>query len=86
MAYSTNEIKKIESSKFDPLDNPLKNAPHTVEELVASECEHGYSREEAAYPLQLIFSQKYWPPIGRVDNVHGDRNLICSCPSMDSYR
>ena len=80
------EINLVESSKFDKIDNPLKNAPHTYVELASSEWKHAYSREEAAFPTEYVKNNKYWAPVARVDNVFGDRNLVCSCPSMDEYK
>ena len=71
---------------FDKNDNPLKNAPHTHIELAANEWKHKYDRETAAYPSATLKSYKYWPPVARVDNVYGDKNLFCSCPSMDEYK
>ena len=80
------EINLVESSKFDKIDNPLKNAPHTYVELASTEWKHAYSREEAAFPTEYVKNNKYWAPVARVDNVYGDRNLVCSCPSMDEYK
>jgi glycine dehydrogenase len=80
------EINKVETSKFDKIDNPLKNAPHTYIELASNEWKHKYSREEAAFPNEFVKNNKYWAPVARVDNVYGDRNLVCSCPSMDEYK
>ena len=80
------EINKVENSKFDKVDNPLKNAPHTYIELASNEWKHKYSREEAAFPNEFVKNNKYWAPVARVDNVYGDRNLVCSCPSMDEYK
>ena len=80
------EIDKIKSGIFDKLDNPLKNAPHTHVELVANKWDHKYEREEAAYPSEFLRTFKYWPPVARVDNVYGDKNLFCTCPSMDEYK
>ena len=80
--------KEIESVEWDKLpleDNPLVNAPHTAAVVTADKWEHAYSREQAAYPLASLRESKYWSPVGRVDNVYGDRNLICSCPSMSEY-
>ena len=79
------EIDKIKSGAFDKLDNPLKNAPHTHVELASNKWEHKYEREEAAYPSEFLRTLKYWPPVARVDNVYGDKNLFCTCPSMDEY-
>ena len=80
------EIDLVETSKFDKIDNPLKNAPHTYVELSSNEWSHKYTREEAAFPNEYVKNNKYWAPVGRVDNVYGDRNLVCSCPSMDEYK
>jgi glycine dehydrogenase len=80
------EIERVISGEFDALDNPLKNAPHTAEELVADAWTHAYTREQAAYPVPELRARKYWPPVGRVDNVYGDRNLFCACPSIESYQ
>ena len=80
------EIDKIETGKFEKKDNPIINAPHTYLELSADEWKHSYKREEAAFPNQYLKDNKYWPPVGRVDNVFGDRNLVCSCPSLQEYK
>ena len=80
------EIKMVQNEVFDKEDNPLKNAPHTNLELSSDSWTHKYTREQAAFPLQYLKANKFWPPVARVDNVHGDRNLVCSCPSLDSYR
>jgi len=79
------EIDKIQSGDYDKVDNPLKNAPHTHVELSSNKWEHKYEREEAAYPSEILRTVKYWPPVARVDNVYGDKNLFCTCPSMDEY-
>ncbi len=79
------EIDKIQSGSYDKIDNPLKNAPHTHVELSSNKWEHKYEREEAAYPSEILRTVKYWPPVARVDNVYGDKNLFCTCPSMDEY-
>ncbi len=80
-----NEIRAVEAGQLDANDNPLKNAPHTALELVG-EWTHAYSREQAVYPVASLIEAKYWPPVGRVDNVFGDRNLICACPSIEAYQ
>ena len=80
------EINLVEENKFDKSDNPLKNAPHTYLELASNDWNHKYSREEAAFPMEYLKYIKYWAPVARVDNVYGDRNLVCSCPSMDEYK
>jgi glycine dehydrogenase len=79
------EIAKVERGEWPRDDNPLKGAPHTAEALLAARWPHAYSREEAAYPLPALRHRKYWSPVGRVDNVWGDRNLSCSCPPMSAY-
>ena len=80
------EITMVQNKIFDAKDNPLKNAPHTHQELTSDVWEHKYTREQAAFPLKFLKENKFWAPVSRVDNVYGDRNLVCSCPSMDSYR
>ncbi|MGE8348242.1 aminomethyl-transferring glycine dehydrogenase [Pseudomonas helleri] len=79
------EIRAVENGSLDKDDNPLKNAPHTAAEIVG-EWTHPYSREQAVYPVASLIEGKYWPPVGRVDNVFGDRNLVCACPSIESYQ
>jgi glycine dehydrogenase len=73
------EIRQIEAGAWPQDNNPLKNAPHTAESLLGSEWARPYTREVAAYPVAALRSNKYWSPVGRVDNVYGDRNLFCSC-------
>ena len=80
------EIDKVNSGLFDKEDNPLKNAPHTYTELSSDEWKHSYTRKQAAFPKKYLQDYKYWAPVARVDNVYGDRNLVCSCPSMDEYK
>ena len=79
------EILKVQSGVWPLADNPLVNAPHTHQVLLSDEWSHPYSRSEAAYPLQALRDNKYWPPVGRIDNVYGDRNLFCACPAIESY-
>jgi glycine dehydrogenase len=80
------EIDKVKSGEYDKIDNPITNSPHTHVELIANKWEHKYEREEAAYPSEFLKQIKYWPPVARVDNVYGDKNLVCSCPSIDEYK
>jgi len=80
------EIGKVDAGEYARDDNPLSNAPHTLADICANEWNHSYSREEAAFPVASLRASKYWPAVNRVDNVHGDRNLVCTCPSIDSYR
>ncbi len=79
------EVRAIEDGRSDRKNNPLKNAPHTVEDLVG-EWNRPYSREAACFPPGAFRVDKYWPPVNRVDNVYGDRNLVCTCPPLDSYK
>ena len=79
------EITEVAEGRLDRADNPLKNAPHTAEEVTAAEWTHGYSRQQAAYPAPWVAAHKYWPPVTRVDNVYGDRNLACTCAPLEAY-
>ncbi|GAB2501135.1 glycine dehydrogenase [Nocardiopsis aegyptia] len=79
------EIARVESGEWDADDNPLRGAPHTAEALTADVWEHGYTRAEAAYPLSSLRQDKYWPPVGRIDQAYGDRNLVCSCPPPEAF-
>ena len=79
------EILAIEAGQMDRADNPLKNAPHTAREVTGDVWTHPSSRTQAAYPLAFVAAAKYWPPVKRVDNVYGDRNLICTCAPLESY-
>jgi len=79
------EIRKVESGEYSVKDNPLINSPHTLEMVSSSSWNFSYSREDAAYPVETLKKVKYWPPVSRVDNVYGDKNLICSCPSIENY-
>ena len=79
------EIAEVEEGKADRIDNVLKNSPHT-HRLLLGDWTRPYSKEKAFFPLKFINADKYWPPVGRVDNVYGDRNLVCTCPPMENYR
>ena len=79
------EIAKVEAGHWPRADNPLVNAPHTTQALLTSGWPHAYTREQAAYPVPGLQSSKYWSPVGRVDNVWGDRNLSCTCPPVSEY-
>jgi glycine dehydrogenase len=79
------EIARVESGEWPRQDNPLGHAPHTAASLLASDWAHAYSRETAAYPVPALRRMKYWSPVGRVDNVHGDRNLFCSCLPVSAF-
>ena len=80
------EIRAVQDGVLDATDNPLANAPHTLADVASSNWEHPYDREQAAYPVDSLRRYKYWAPVNRVDNVYGDRNLFCACPTIDSYR
>ncbi|EWS77838.1 aminomethyl-transferring glycine dehydrogenase [Xylella taiwanensis] len=80
------EIAAIEQGRLDPEDNPLKHAPHPAIQVMASEWAHAYSRELAAFPLPSLKQAKYWPPVARVDNVYGDKNVMCACIPVDAYQ
>ncbi|MEP2510993.1 MAG: glycine dehydrogenase (aminomethyl-transferring), partial [Reichenbachiella sp.] len=79
------EIEAVESGAMDANDNVLKNAPHTADSVLADEWNHGYSRSEAAYPLDYLRRNKFWPSVGRVDNAYGDRHLFCSCIPVEEF-
>jgi glycine dehydrogenase len=86
MIQIRDEIRAVENGKLDREDNPLKNAPHTATAVSASEWTHAYPRELAAFPLATLRLQKYWPPVARVDNVYGDKNVMCACIPVDAYK
>ena len=79
------EIARVASGEYDAHDNPLKNAPHTAEMLIAGEWKHPYDAEEAAYPPGVDRRAKYWPPVRRIDQAYGDRNLVCACPPPEAF-
>ncbi len=79
------EIAEIEAGVADPVDNVLKNAPHTVEMVTQSEWKHSYTRESAAFPQPWVREAKFWPAVARINEVYGDRNLMCACPPLDGY-
>ena len=79
------EITDIIDGKSDAKDNLLKNAPHTSGVLCANEWSHPYTREQAGFPLPYLRSHKFWPSVSRIDNVHGDRNLVCTCDTVEAY-
>jgi len=78
------EIDEVVSGRADRADNVLKHAPHTADVVSATEWRHSYPREQAAFPLPFVRMKKFWPPVGRIDNPYGDRNLFCSCPPIES--
>jgi glycine dehydrogenase len=79
------EIQAIESGRMDRQNNPLKNAPHTADVVTADEWSRPYSRQQAAFPVKSLLEYKFWPPVARVDNVYGDRNLVCTCAGTENY-
>ena len=80
------EADRVGSGEWPLDDNPLVLAPHTTEDVAANDWDRAYTREEAAFPVESLRFDKYWPPVGRIDGVGGDRNLICACPPLDAYR
>jgi glycine dehydrogenase len=81
-----NEIGEIREGKADKDDNVLHNAPHTVNVVTANDWNHSYDRQKAGFPLRWVAENKFWPSVGRVDDGYGDRNLVCTCDPIDSYR
>jgi glycine dehydrogenase len=79
------EIRDVETGVLDKKDNPLKNAPHTMEAVISDNWSHGYSRERAAFPVPSTRARKFWPAVGRVESAFGDRNLVCACPPIEEY-
>jgi glycine dehydrogenase len=80
-----NEILEIASGKTDTVNNVLKNSPHTIKDASSDEWMHPYSRRKAFFPLSYLLENKFWPAVGRIDNVYGDRHLVCTCPPLDAY-
>ena len=78
------EIRAVESGRIDRLNNPLKNAPHTARDVCGAEWDRPYTREEAAFPAPWLREHKFWPPVARIDNAWGDRNLMCTCPPVEA--
>ena len=79
------EVQAVEDGTWDAEDNPLKNAPHTAFAIASDNWNHSYSRQIAAYPVASLKQQKYFTPVGRIDQVYGDRNIVCSCPPIEEY-
>jgi glycine dehydrogenase len=79
------EADRVGSGEWPRDNNPLFNAPHTAEDVVADEWKRPYTREQAAFPVKSLRTDKYWPPVGRIDGVGGDRNLVCACPPLEAY-
>jgi len=85
MAIIRKEIQQVIDGEYSAEDNPLHNAPHTQDDVMSDEWPHSYSREVAARPASWLKEHKVWPTVNRIDNVYGDRNLICSCPGLEAY-
>ncbi len=85
MIFIHGEIMAVESGRMDPQNNPLKNAPHTADMIAADNWNHPYPREQAAFPAPWLKEHKFWPAVGRIDNVYGDRNPVCTCAGMEAY-
>jgi len=79
------EIKDIEEGRADKVDNVIKNAPHTMFDIVSAEWKHPYTREQAVFPTDWVKENKFWPPVKRIDNAYGDRHLVCSCNPIQDY-
>jgi glycine dehydrogenase len=79
------EIVAVRDGRSDRADNPLKHAPHTAAAVTGTEWGHAYSREQAAYPAPWLREHKYWPPVARVDNIYGDKNVFCSCVPVEAF-
>ena len=79
------EIARVEAGDWPADDNPLANAPHTADDLAAADWPHPYPRELAVFPVPALKDGKYWPPVARIDNVYGDRNIVCACPPLEAY-
>jgi glycine dehydrogenase len=80
------EVRAVERGESDPANNPLKHAPHPAKVVVAAQWEHPYSREQAAFPAAWVREAKVWPAVARIDNVYGDRHVVCTCPPVESYQ
>jgi len=80
-----NEVREIAAGGYGREDNVLKNAPHTAREIAGDDWKHPYPRGKAAFPLPYVAGNKFWPPVGRINNPYGDRNLVCTCPDPESY-
>ncbi|MCH8325525.1 MAG: hypothetical protein IIB83_03015 [Bacteroidetes bacterium] len=79
------EIQDIEEGMADKIDNIIKNAPHTMFDIVSADWKHSYTREQAVFPTDWVKENKFWPSVKRIDNAYGDRNLICSCNPITYY-
>ncbi|RAX30334.1 UNVERIFIED_CONTAM: hypothetical protein DQE83_27275, partial [Escherichia coli] len=80
-----NEISDIENGSADREDNELKNSPHTVFDVTSDNWDHSFMREKACFPSGYLKLNKFWPPVARIDNAYGDKNLVCTCPAVEEY-
>jgi glycine dehydrogenase len=80
------EADAVAAGQLPADDNPLVNAPHPMAEVTAERWDHAYGRSQAAFPVESLRQDKYWAPVGRVDNAYGDRHLVCTCPPLEAYR
>jgi glycine dehydrogenase len=85
MVAIRDEIRTVEGGEWPLADSPLRHAPHPVADLLVADWPHPYDRDRAAYPRPELRDDKYWPPVGRIDNAYGDRNVVCSCPPLEAY-
>jgi glycine dehydrogenase len=79
------EADAVKAGEWPADDNPLHHAPHTAQSVIEGEWAHAYSRETAVYPVRTLIRSKYWPPVRRIDNAYGDRNLFCACPPPEAF-
>ena len=79
------EIARVAAGDWPADDNPLVHAPHTADDVATDDWNHAYSRDTAAFPVASLRREKYWPPVGRIDGVYGDRNVMCACPPIEAY-
>ncbi len=86
MTCIRDEIRKIEQGEWSAENNPLHHAPHTLADITDASWDRGYSIAEAVFPVPAVAANKFWPTVNRIDDVYGDRNLICSCPPVETYQ
>ncbi|MCB1672303.1 MAG: glycine dehydrogenase (aminomethyl-transferring), partial [Pseudomonadales bacterium] len=80
------EVRRVERGELDAADNPLKQAPHTLADILDDDWKRPYTKREAAFPMDYLKDGKVWPSVNRIDNVYGDRNLFCACPALEDYQ
>ena len=79
------EIERVAQGDYDATTSPLRYAPHTAETVTVEDWDRGYTRQEAVFPVPAVVADKYWPPVSRIDQAYGDRNLVCSCPPVEQF-